>query len=80
VNRTLPQSPLGGFELRVCLKRILPTFAGDADFVEMFLREARLSALLHHGHIARVLDFDITDGAHDLTLDLIEGMWESGSG
>jgi serine/threonine protein kinase len=63
----------GGFEQRVCLKRILPTFAGDADFVEMFLREARLSALLHHGHIARVLDFGISDGAHYLTLELIEG-------
>jgi serine/threonine protein kinase len=49
----------GGFEQRVCLKRILPTFAGDADFVAMFLREARMSALLHHGHIARVLDFGI---------------------
>ncbi|MGB5365520.1 MAG: serine/threonine-protein kinase [Polyangiales bacterium] len=63
----------GGFEQRVCLKRILPTFAGDADFVEMFLREARMSALLHHGHIARVLDFGITDGAHYLTLELIKG-------
>ncbi|MGB5696619.1 MAG: serine/threonine-protein kinase [Polyangiales bacterium] len=64
---------LGGFEQRVCLKRILPTFAHDADFVEMFLREAKLSALLHHGHIARVLDFGIADGAHYLTLELIEG-------
>ena len=63
----------GGFEQRVCLKRILPTFAHDADFVEMFLREARMSALLHHGHIARVLDFGIADGAHYLTLELIEG-------
>ena len=63
----------GGFEQRVCLKRILPTFAGDAEFVEMFLREARMSALLHHGHIARVLDFGITDRAHYLTLELIEG-------
>ncbi|MDH3655511.1 MAG: serine/threonine protein kinase [Myxococcales bacterium] len=63
----------GGFEQRVCLKRILPTFAGDADFVEMFLREARLSALLHHGHIARVLDFGMADRAHYLTLELIEG-------
>jgi serine/threonine protein kinase len=62
-----------GFEQRVCLKRILPTFAGDADFVEMFLREARLSALLHHGHIARVLDFGMADGTHFLTLELIEG-------
>ena len=64
---------LGGFEQRVCLKRILPTFVNDADFVEMFLREARLSALLHHGHIARVLDFGIAEGAHYLTLELIEG-------
>ena len=63
----------GGFQQRVCLKRILPTFAGDAEFVEMFLREARLSALLHHGHIARVLDFGITGSTHYLTLELIEG-------
>ncbi|MBW2192074.1 MAG: hypothetical protein JRG93_21355 [Deltaproteobacteria bacterium] len=58
----------GGFEQRVCLKRILPTFVNDADFVEMFLREGRLSALLH------VLDFGIADGAHYLTLELIEGV------
>ncbi len=64
---------VGGFEQRVCLKRILPAFAGDAEFVEMFLREARLSALLHHGHIARVLDFGIADGAHYLALELVEG-------
>jgi len=63
----------GGFEQRVCLKRILPTFAGASDFVEMFLREARLSALLHHGHIARVLDFGMAEGTHYLTLELIEG-------
>ena len=61
------------FEQRVCLKRILPTFADDPDFVAMFLREARLSALLHHGHIARMLDFGMSDGAHYLTLELIEG-------
>ncbi len=63
----------GGFEQRVCLKRILPAFVNEADFVEMFLREARLSALLHHGHIARVLDFGIAEGTHYLTLELIEG-------
>ena len=62
-----------GFEQRVCLKRILPTFVHDTEFVEMFLREARLSALLHHGHIARVLDFGIVGGTHYLTLELIEG-------
>ena len=64
---------LDDFEQRVCLKRILPTFVNDPDFVEMFLREARLSALLHHGHIARVLDFGMAGGTHFLTLELIEG-------
>jgi serine/threonine protein kinase len=63
----------GGFEQRVCLKRILPAFARDGEFIEMFLREARLSALLHHGHIARVLDFGIVGDTHYLTLELIEG-------
>ena len=43
----------GDFEQRVCLKRILPTFVNDAEFVAMFLREARLSALLHHGQMER---------------------------
>jgi serine/threonine protein kinase len=53
-----------GFEQRVCLKRILPTFVNDAEFVAMFLREARLSALLQHGHIARVLDFGIAKASN----------------
>jgi serine/threonine protein kinase len=64
---------VGGFEQRVCLKRILPAFAGDPEFVDMFLREARLSALLHHGHIARVLDFGVANGTHYLALELVEG-------
>jgi serine/threonine protein kinase len=63
----------GGFEQRVCLKRILPVFANDDEFVEMFLREARMSALLHHGNIARVLDFGIVNETHYLTLELIDG-------
>ena len=63
----------GALEQRVCLKRILPTLESDPVFVEMFLREARLSALLHHPHIARVLDFGQADGTHFLTLELIEG-------
>jgi serine/threonine protein kinase len=64
----------GGFEQRVCLKRILPVFANDGDFIDLFLREARMSALLHHGHIARVLDFGSVDDAHYMTLELIEGI------
>ncbi|MEM7435539.1 MAG: serine/threonine-protein kinase, partial [Myxococcota bacterium] len=62
-----------GFEQRVCVKRILATFQQEPEFVAMFRREARLSALLHHGNIARVLDFGVVGGAHYLALELIEG-------
>ncbi len=63
----------GALEQQVCLKRILPTLESDPEFVRMFLREARVSALLHHPHIARVLDFGKADDTHFLTLELIEG-------
>jgi serine/threonine-protein kinase len=69
----LRQGP-SGFQQRVCLKRILPSFEADPGFVEMFLREARLSALLHHAHIAQVLDFGVIDGTYYLALELIEGI------
>lgn len=63
----------GALEQRVCLKRILPALESDPTFVKMFLREARLSALLHHPHIARVLDFGMAEDTHFLTLELIDG-------
>ena len=34
-----------GFERMVALKRILPNIAADPDFVEMFVDEAKLTAL-----------------------------------
>ncbi|MEM7138880.1 MAG: serine/threonine-protein kinase [Myxococcota bacterium] len=68
------QRGAAGFEQRVCIKRILATFQEEPEFVAMFRREARLSALLHHGNIARVLDFGIVGQAHYLALELIEGI------
>jgi serine/threonine protein kinase len=63
----------GGFEQRVCIKRILPAFEEDAQFVEAFLREARTSAALRHANIVQVLDFGVADGSHYLALELIDG-------
>ena len=63
----------GGVEQKVCVKRILPAFARDDAFLELFLEEARLSARLHHGVIAQVLDFGVADEAYFLTLELVEG-------
>ncbi len=38
------------------LKRIWPDLASDAEFVAMFLREARLSALMNHPNVAQTYE------------------------
>ena len=65
-----------GFEQRVCIKRILPAFESDQEFVRAFLSEARTSAALRHNNIVQVLDFGIVaeEGSHYLALELIDGL------
>ena len=64
----------GGFEQHVCLKRILPAFEENAEFVRLFLEEARVSARLRHTNIVQVLDFGVVEGSHFLALELVEGL------
>src|SRR5262245_21801038 len=40
-----------GFEKELVIKRILPQFSADDDFVHMFIDEARIAARLQHANI-----------------------------
>ena len=62
-----------GFTKRVALKRILPQYARDPDFVSMFIDEARLAAHLEHPNIVHVFDFGELQGDLFLAMELIEG-------
>lgn len=64
----------GGFEQRVCVKRVLPAYSSDAELRKLFLREARLAAALSHRNITRVVDFGEDAGCHYLALELVEGV------
>ncbi|MGB0680308.1 MAG: protein kinase domain-containing protein [Polyangiales bacterium] len=64
----------GGFEQQVCLKRVLPAFAQDEDFVRLFQDEARLVARLRHNNIVQLNDFGEADGSYYLALELIDGV------
>ena len=64
----------GGFEQRVCLKRVLPAFGEDQDFLDRFRREARLAAQLRHTHIVGVIDAGDVDGVHYIALELVDGV------
>ncbi|MCC7541069.1 MAG: protein kinase [Deltaproteobacteria bacterium] len=62
-----------GFSKRVVIKRILPQFAQDPRFVEMFRFEASLTSRLQHGNIAQVFELGEDDGQLFLVLEYIEG-------
>jgi serine/threonine-protein kinase len=62
-----------GFEKLVVLKRILPHFAIDPRFVQMFLGEARLAAALQHPNIADVYDVGQEGGSYYFTMEFVHG-------
>jgi len=57
----------------VVIKQILPHFADDPEFVEMFVSEARVAAGLTHSNIAQVFDFGEIDGQYFLAMEFVHG-------
>src|SRR5215471_19839506 len=66
-------SGIQGFEKYVVLKRILPSYAANEEFVRMFLKEARLAAALDHANIAHVYDIGEAGGAYFFTMEYLHG-------
>ncbi len=62
-----------GVEKLLVVKRIRPERSGDARFLEMFMREARLSMSLAHQNIVPVFDFGRSDDQVFLAMERIEG-------
>jgi serine/threonine protein kinase len=62
-----------GFQKTVAVKRILPQFARDPDFVAMFVDEARVCARLGHPNIVQVFDFGEEDGELYMAMEYVDG-------
>jgi serine/threonine protein kinase len=62
-----------GFEKLVALKRILPQFVRDEDFVAMFVDEARVCARLSHPNIVQVFDFGEHEGDLFMAMEYVDG-------
>ncbi len=67
------QRAIEGLERTVVLKRILPTYIDNPEFVTMFLDEARLLAALSHPNIAQVLDLGKIEDSYYLVMELVRG-------
>jgi serine/threonine protein kinase len=62
-----------GFERDVVVKRILPAYGRDEDFVRMFTDEARILGLIHHPNVVQAFEFGEDDGILYLALEYVEG-------
>ncbi|MEZ4404635.1 MAG: serine/threonine-protein kinase [Kofleriaceae bacterium] len=63
-----------GFDRRVAVKRILPHLAETADFVRMFLSEARLAARLSHPNIVHIYELGQVDGDYFIAMEFVDGI------
>ncbi len=62
-----------GFEKVVAVKVIHPHLAAEAEFVGMFLDEARIAARIHHPHVVEILDLGESSGSYYMVMEFIEG-------
>ena len=71
-------SPEGGFERRVAVKRVLPSWANDPDFIALFRREAEVGARLAHPNLVQVLDYGKHLESYFIAMEFVEGVSLSG--
>lgn len=63
----------GGFEKEVVLKQLLPEFTKQQEFIDLFLREARLSATLDHANIIHTIDFVTAGQDYFIVMEYLAG-------
>jgi hypothetical protein len=63
----------GGFEKEVVLKQLLPEFTQQPEFIDLFLREARLSATLDHANIIHTIDLVTAGAEHFIVMEYLAG-------
>jgi serine/threonine-protein kinase len=62
-----------GFQKLVALKTILPKFADEEHFREMFFDEARIASQVEHPSVVHIHDLNEQDGVLFLVMEYVEG-------
>jgi serine/threonine-protein kinase len=63
----------GGFEKTLVVKQIRAELAARAEFVELFVKEAKTTVQLTHANIVPVFELGMLDDTYFLALELVDG-------
>lgn len=67
------QAGANGVNKLVAIKRILPQYSENPEFIEMFKEEAKIAVNLNHSNIVSIYDFGIEKGQFYLVMEFVEG-------
>jgi|GEM_PF-473532 serine/threonine protein kinase/CheY-like chemotaxis protein len=67
------QRGVQGFQKIVAIKRILPHYSENEDFVTMFIDEAKLAAQLTHPNIAQIFDLGKAGNSYYIAMEYVNG-------
>lgn len=64
---------IGGFEKKIIIKRILPRFSENREFIDMLIKEAKTAVLLHHQNIVQIYDLGKVRDTYFISMEYIRG-------
>lgn len=62
-----------GINKYLAIKRILPQYSENPEFIEMFKAEAKIAVNLAHSNIVSIYEFGVEKGQFFLVMDYVEG-------
>ncbi len=68
------QGGVEGFEREVAIKKMLPHLSEDRNFIDMLIKEAKLTVLLHHPNIVQVYDLAKEGKDYFIAMEYVPGI------
>jgi eukaryotic-like serine/threonine-protein kinase len=65
---------VSGFEKTIVIKRILPSYSDDREFVDMLIDEAKICAGLQHANIVQTFDLGRLEGRYYIAMEYVNGV------
>src|ERR1700741_4379185 len=62
-----------GINKFVGIKRILPQYSDNPEFIDMFKEEAKIAVNLNHGNVVSIFDFGVEKAQFFLVMEFVEG-------